>query len=244
MCGRYFLQRDPAGLVDYFETANPTPNHAASWNVAPTQDSLVVRRNPETGARSLDSLRWGLVPRWAKDDTGGARLINARADGVASKPSFRDALAKRRCLVPADGFYEWRQEGPGPKQPYAVALRSGEPMAMAGLWEGWKRPDGGWLRTFTIVTTDAGGKTAPLHHRTPVMLGRADWAAWLGERDAGPEALLALLRPCPDEALRVWPVDKRVNKVGENDAALLRRAAGADPPPGMDEPPEDAARAD
>ncbi len=242
MCGRYFLQRDPAGLVDYFGTANATPNHAPSWNVAPTQDSLVVRRNPENGARSLDGLRWGLVPRWARDESGGARLINARADGVASKPSFRDAFARRRCLVPADGFYEWRQEGPGPKQPYAVALRDGEPMALAGLWEGWKRPDGGWLRTYAIVTTEANPKMSALHQRMPVILGRDDWNAWLGEREANDEALMALLRPCPDDWLRAWPVDKRVNRVGENDAAVLRRAPDAVPPEGLDDPPAELAR--
>ena len=243
MCGRFFLQRDPAGLATYFETTNATPNHPASWNVAPTQGSLVVRRNPGDGARSLDGLRWGLVPRWAKDDAGAARLINARADGVASKPSFRDAFAKRRCLVPADGFYEWRQEGPGPKQPYAVALRDGAPMALAGLWEGWKQPDVGWLRTFTIVTTEANPMLSALHVRMPVILGRADWPAWLGERDAESVALLDLLRPCPDDWLRAWPVDKRVNRVAENDAALLHHAVAADPPAGLDDPPPPLAEA-
>lgn len=238
MCGRYFLVRDPAGLRDYYGADHATPNHAASWNVAPTQEGLVVRRNPETGARSLGLLRWGLVPRWAKDESGGARLINARADGVAEKPSFRDAFAKRRCLVPADGFYEWRQEGPGPKQPYAIALRTGEPMTLAGLWEGWKRPDGTWLRTYTIVTTDANPLLHPLHHRSPAILPRESWAAWLGEEEADAGTLLGLLRPAEDAALRVWPVDKRVNKVAENDAGLLRRAEAADPPPGLDDPPE------
>ncbi|UFN48670.1 SOS response-associated peptidase [Roseomonas sp. OT10] len=238
MCGRYFLVDDPAGLRTFYGCDHDTPNHPASWNVAPTQDSLVVRRHPETGARHLGLLRWGLVPRWAKDDSGGARLMNARADGVADKPSFRDAFARRRCLVPASGFYEWRQEGAGPKQPYAIALRSGEPMTLAGLWEGWKRPDGTWLRTYTIVTTDANALMQPLHHRMPVILPRDAWAAWLGEEEAGRDALLDLLRPFPQEALRIWPVDKRVNRFSENDAELLRRAEAADPPAGLDDPPE------
>ena len=109
MCGRYFLQRDPAGTANYYERAGTSgaPNYAANWNVAPTHDMPVLRRHPDSGERRLDLLRWGLVPRWAKDASGGARLINARAEGVAEKPSFRDAFAKRRCLVPADGFYEW-----------------------------------------------------------------------------------------------------------------------------------------
>ncbi|HWX48063.1 MAG TPA: SOS response-associated peptidase [Roseomonas sp.] len=236
MCGRYFLQRDPADLAAYLETINPLPNQPPSWNIAPTQDALVVRRHPESGARHLDALRWGLVPRWAKDASGGARLINARAEGVAEKPSFRDAFARRRCLVPADGFYEWRQEG-ARKQPYAVAMANGEPMALAGLWEGWKQADGTWLRTFSIITGEANAKQALVHHRMPVVLDRADWSVWLGEDPAEPEALLALLRPCPPEWLASWPVATRVGRVSENDAGLLARDPEANPPPELDDPP-------
>jgi len=231
MCGRFFLQRDPAGLARYFETQNPTPNHAASWNIAPTQDSLVVRRHPDTGARHLDVLRWGLVPRWAKDAAGAARLINARSDGIGEKPSFRDAFAKRRCLIPADGFFEWRADEA--KQPYAVAMTSGAPMALAGLWEGWKAPDGSWLKTFCIITTEANAKQALVHHRMPVILRPEDWPAWLGE--AGDVA--GLLRPCPADILAAWPVGRRVGKVAENDAALLLRDPSAQPPPELDDAP-------
>jgi putative SOS response-associated peptidase YedK len=236
MCGRFFLQRDPAGLARYFETDNPTPNHAASWNVAPTQESLVVRRHPQSGARHLDVLRWGLVPRWAKDATGAARLMNARSDGVADKPSFRDAFAKRRCLVPMDGFYEWRSEGRA-KQPFAVALRSGEPMAVAGLWEGWKQPDGTWLRSFTVITTEANARQALVHPRMPAILPREAWPAWLGEREADRDALLALLRPCPPEALAFWPIGARVGRFAENDAGLLARDPLAVVPPELDDAP-------
>jgi len=246
MCGRYFLQRDPAGLARYYETpaGSPTPNLAPNWNMAPTQDGLVLRRHPETGGRRLDPLRWGLVPRWAKDAKDGARLINARADGVAEKPSFRDAFQKRRCLVPADGFYEWlspkeaeaKTRSRDPKQPFAVALASGEPMTFAGLWEGWKDPDGNWLRTYSIITTEANPKQQPLHHRMPVILAREDWPAWLGEEEAGPEALLGLLRPCPPEWLACWPVSKRANRVAENDAGLILRDPGVEAPPGLDDP--------
>jgi putative SOS response-associated peptidase YedK len=159
MCGRYLLQRAPGALARYFETVNPTPNHPPSWNIAPTQVSLVVRRHPQSGERHLDALRWGLVPHWAKDAAGAARLMNARSEGIAAKPAFRDAFAGRRCLVPVDAFYEWRKQGAG-KQAHAVALRSGAPMAMAGLWEGWKQPDGTWLRSYTIITTAANAKLA------------------------------------------------------------------------------------
>ncbi|WP_207539873.1 SOS response-associated peptidase [Sabulicella rubraurantiaca] len=229
MCGRYFLQRPNAETAQYFEVTAGVPNWPPSFNIAPTQSAPVVRRNPETGARHLDVLQWGLVPSWAKDAKGGARLINARADGVATKPSFREAFRRRRCLVPMDGFFEWHA-GEGRKQPYAVALRNGSPMAAAGLWEGWKAEDGSWLRTYSVVTTDSAGRQALLHHRMPVLLERPDWPLWLSEEEGDAEALL---RPLDDGKLRFWPVDPRVGRVGENDAALLEPWADAPPVAGL-----------
>jgi putative SOS response-associated peptidase YedK len=236
MCGRYFQQRGPASVARYFETVNPLPNTPASWNRAPTQEALVVRRHPETGARHLDALRWGLVPRWAKDASGAAKMINARAETLAEKPAFRDAFARRRCLVTADGFYEWRTEGRS-KQPFAIALAGGEPMALAGLWEGWRAPDGSILRSCTIITTSANAKLAAIHHRMPVILPRADWPRWLGETAAEPAELQALLRPLPPEDVLAWPVSPRVNRVAENDAGLLARDPLAMPPAGLDDAP-------
>ena len=224
MCGRYYLQRDPAGLARYFDAGPPTPNHPPSWNIAPTQASLVLRRNPTTGARQLDVLRWGLVPHWAKDASGGARLINARAETVAEKPSFRDAFRQRRCIVPMDGFYEWMQ-GTDPKQPFAVALRGDVPMGVAGLWEGWKQPDGTWLRTYSVITCAAAGRQSLLHPRTPVILPASRWPAWLGEPAAGACDPGELLRPAEDALLNYWPVSPRVGKVSENDPGLLERTA-------------------
>ncbi|WP_458096418.1 SOS response-associated peptidase [Roseomonas sp. WA12] len=245
MCGRYLLQRSPAELAAYYDVAvdAAVPNFAPNWNMAPTQNGPVIRHHPERG-RQMDLLRWGLVPRWAKDAKDGARLMNARADGVAEKPSFRDAFARRRCLVPADGFYEWlspkeaeaKTKSRDPKQPFAVALASGEPMSFAGLWEGWKDPEGNWLRTYSIITTEANAKQAPLHHRMPVILPREGWGAWLGEEEAPAERLLALLRPCPPEWLACWPVSKRANKVSENDASLILRDESVQAPPGLDDP--------
>lgn len=239
MCGRYFQARGPASVARHFETVNPLPNLAPSWNRAPTEDGLVVRRHPETGARHLDALRWGLVPRWAKDPSVGSRMINARAESLAGKPAFRDAFRRRRCIVTADGFYEWRAEGGrGAKQPYAVAMADGAPMPLAGLWEGWRAPDGSVLRSFTIVTTDANERLAAIHERMPVILPRDSWPLWLGEEEAEDEAaLLALLRPFPAERLAVWPVSARVNRVAENDPGLLARDPLAAPPPGLDDPP-------
>jgi putative SOS response-associated peptidase YedK len=234
MCGRYFLQRDPAALARYFETNNPTPNFAANWNMAPTQQGLVLRRHPRTGQRHLDVLRWGLVPRWAKDASGAARLMNARDDSVAVKPSFREAFRKRRCLVPMDGFYEWRGDGRS-KQPFACALRSGAPMACAGLWEGWQQPDGSWLRSYTIITTAAAGRQALLHERMPVILPRPAWDPWLTSEDE--ETPLALLRPAEDALLAFWPVATRVGRVAENDAGLLARDPSVMAPPELDDAP-------
>lgn len=237
MCGRYFQQRGPADVARYFETVNPVPNLFASWNRAPTQDALVVRRHPETGARHLDALRWGLVPRWAKDPAIGSRMINARGESLAEKPAFRDAYAKRRCIVTADGFYEWRADGKA-KQAYAVAMRDGAPMPLAGLWEGWRAPDGSILRSCTIVTTTANPRLSAIHDRMPVILPRDAWPLWLGEQPAAsPAELATLLRPYPAEGLAVWPVEKRVGRVSENDRGLLARDPLAVPSPELDDPP-------
>ncbi len=234
MCGRYFQQRGSGEVARYFETVNAVPNLPPSFNRAPTQDGLVVRRHPETGARHLDVLRWGLVPSWSKDASGGARMINARSEGVAEKPAFRDAFRKRRCLVPMDGFYEWRAGGTS-KQPFACALRSGEPMVCAGLWEGWKQPDGAWLRTYTVITTASAGRQAMMHDRMPVILPRDAWAPWLAGSDDA--ALRALLKPAEDSLLAFWPVPARVGRVAENDPGLIARDPLAVVPAELDDPP-------
>jgi putative SOS response-associated peptidase YedK len=138
-----------------------------------------------------------------------------------------------------DGFYEWKKDETGGRQAYAVALRTGEPMAVAGLWEGWKSPEGEWLKTFTVITTDANPKQALVHHRIPVILPPETWDAWLGAEAAEPADLLELLLPCPEEELAIWPVDNRVGRVAENDARLLARDPLAQPPPELDDPPPD-----
>lgn len=237
MCGRYFQQRSSADIARYFGTTNATPNLVPSFNRAPTQDGLVVRRHPETGARHLDALRWGLVPRWAKDASGGARMMNARSESVADKPAFREAFRKRRGIAVADGFYEWQVLGPRAKQPFAVAMADGAPMPLAALWEGWRAPDGTILRTFTILTTDAAPELSILHDRMPVILPPDAWDAWLGAEEADDAALLSLCRPYPRQGLAVWPVGPRVGRVAENDPGLLERDALAQPPPGLDDPP-------
>ena len=216
MCGRFVSERPVVETARIFAASNAAslPNLAPNWNVAPTQSAAVVRRHPETGDIYLDALRWGLVPRWAKDAKGGAKLINARSETVAEKPSFRDAYRKRRCLVPVDAFYEWKREGEE-KAPFAISRRDGGPLAFAGLWEGWKGEGGEVLRTFCVVTTEANAPMAAIHDRMPVILEEADWPRWLEAPDAD------LLRPAADDVLRLTPVRPLVNSVRNNGPELL-----------------------
>jgi putative SOS response-associated peptidase YedK len=227
MCGR-FVQKTPLGDIQVlFETPNPVPNMPLRYNAAPTDGLAVVRFNPQTRARSLDLLRWGLVPLWAKDLAFGPKCINARRETVATNKIFRDAFERRRCLVPADGFYEW-QKRDGGKQPYAIVPADGDVFAFAGLWERWKnRADDSIVRSFTIVTGIPNALCAPIHDRMPVILPRAAWKLWLGEEEASPDELLALLEPYPVELMRAYPIGPRVGNVRNDDPSLLDPAPEA-----------------
>lgn len=233
MCGRFVSTSSPDDLQVVFGTAGPRPNTAPNWNVAPTQDAMVVRRHPESGERRLDALQWGLVPGWTKDLKAARKPINARSETAATSGMFKAALATRRCIVPADAFYEWRT-APDGKQPYAIARHDGTPMAFAGLWEGWRDPAGEILRTFTILTTTANATMRPLHERMTVILEPQDWPVWLGEAPGDP---LALLRPAAEDVLHVWPVSRAVNSVRNNGAALLDRIDDPFAPPPSAAPP-------
>lgn len=217
MCGRYAAFLPAEAVARLFHTVNPLPNVAPSWNVAPTQDSMVIRRHPETGERHLDLLKWGFLASWTKDPAKAQRPINARSETIATSGLFRNAFKTRRCIVPADAFYEWRATATG-KQPYAIARQDGQPMAFAGLWEGFRWPDATITRTFTIATTRANADVAALHERMPVILEPDDWPAWLGETNAD---AAALLHPSPEGTLRFWPVSRRVNTPRNNAADLL-----------------------
>jgi putative SOS response-associated peptidase YedK len=184
--------------------------------MAPTQDAMVVRHHPETGERHLDLLKWGLLPYFTKDPVHARRPINARAETIQTSGMFRSAFAKRRCLVPADAFYEWKPVQGG-KQPYAIARQDGQPMAFAGLWEGFRWPDGTVLRTFTRITTEANAMMAELHGRMPDILESEDWPTWLGEVEGEPATLS---KPAGDDVLKVWPVCEQVNSPS-NGAELL-----------------------
>jgi putative SOS response-associated peptidase YedK len=246
MCGRFVSTSSPSELAEQFvvdevAVANGEPN----YNVAPRAKVMVVRERSGGGdeveeRRVLSRVRWGLVPSWAKDPGIGDRLINARAETVAEKPAYRRAFAKRRCIIPADGFYEWKVVGPPSspkgrpkKQPIYIHRRDEEPMAFAGLWEAWKVPEGvdapddgaddgdGWLRSCAIVTTDANALLAPVHDRMPVVLPASAWEQWLDPDEQDRDTLVALLAPAPDEWFEVHPVSTRVNRVVNNDSGLL-----------------------
>ena len=176
----------------------------------------MVRVHPQMNTRQLDLLHWGLVPHWVRDPASTRQPINARSETAATAPMFRDAYARRRCIVPADAFYEWQKTN-GAKLPHAVARADGAPMALAGLWEGWRGPDGAVLRSFTVLTTAACAGLRALHDRMPVVLEPQDWPLWLGETDGD---TAALLRPSP-AAFRVWPVSTQVNNVRNDGAHLL-----------------------
>jgi putative SOS response-associated peptidase YedK len=233
MCGRFVITSAPAAIRQMFAVPGGAPNLAPNRNTAPTQPAMVVRRHPQTAERQLDLLRWGLVPHFTTDLKACRQPINARSETVAQSGMFRGALQARRCLVPADAFYEWKAMADG-KQPYAIARRDGQPMVFAGLWEGWRAPEGEVWRSFAILTTAANAAMRALHERMPVILEPAGWAAWLGE-EAGDA--LALMRPATEDVLHLWPVSRAVNSVRNNGAALLDRIGDPLAPPARDCPP-------
>ncbi|MGA2848429.1 MAG: SOS response-associated peptidase [Terracidiphilus sp.] len=228
MCGRFARRSTQEVLADWFGVElEDMPWFAPSFNVAPQSVQPIVRLNRDSGDREFALLRWGLVPFWAKDAKFGYSTINARAEEAASKPAFREALKKRRCLVPADAFYEWMKPNAKLKIPYAIALTSGELCALAGLWESWRPREGPPLETFTILTTDPNEVTEPFHNRMPVILEPRDYDRWLDPGDPA-RPPVDLLRPFPSEQMRAWPVSDRVGNVRNNDPALLEPVTAAD----------------
>lgn len=221
MCGRYTVTVSGRLLAELFEL-DAEPRFAPRYNVAPTQQVPVVRLG-SNGGREWVEARWGLVPSWAKDETIGARMVNARGETLAEKPSFRNAVKRRRCLLPADGFYEWRREGGG-KQPYLIRFSDGRPFAFAGLWELWKAPGAEPLLSCTIVTTTPNEVVAPLHDRMPVILPRDLHREWLSPTELEATRLRELLVPCPPEGMDAFPVSRRVNNPGADDPACVERA--------------------
>ena len=221
MCGRYASFLPPEFIARLFATVNPLPNLMPTWNLAPTDDAPVVLRHLGSGERHLDVLKWGLVPYFTKDLKKARKPINARSETVATSGMFRVAFAKRRCLVPAAAYYEWRDDPEG-KVPFAVARVDGDPVAFGGIWEEWRSPEGETLRTFATITTDANRQLSAIQDRMPVIIEPENWPLWLGEVDGDPATLL---RPAAEDVLRIWPVDKKVGNVRNDGPELLEPRA-------------------
>ena len=210
---------DIGELAGWFEFDGDWVKFESAYNVAPTQEVLTVVGG-ETRRAGL--MRWGLIPHWAKDPKIGARMINARAETVAEKPAFRDALRRRRCLVLADGFYEWQRLG-GAKRPMRTVMRSGEPFAFAGLWAVWRDPDGNRIPSCTIITTAANDLLRPIHDRMPVILPRDTEELWLDGSVDDPGALTSVLTPYSDDAMEVYEVSTLVNSAANDGPEVIAR---------------------
>jgi putative SOS response-associated peptidase YedK len=236
VCGRYYRKSDKQAIAEHFAANVYDFELKESYNVAPQSTQPVVRVNGDTGEREVALMRWGLVPYWAKDAKVGHSTINAKSETVATNRLFREAFERRRCLVPADGFYEWVRldpENDKTKQPYGIGLKDGSLHAFAGIWERWKdRATQELLETFSFLTTEPNELTASIHNRMPVILARRDYARWLAPFEAG-RPPIDLLRPFAAEKMMVWPVGTAVGNARNDDASLVlpvtKENAGAEP---------------
>jgi len=221
MCGRYVRKSDKQKIAEHFAVHGLSlPDFGPSWNVAPQTFQPVIRLNRDTGEREVVMMRWGLIPYWAKEPSIGLRTINAKAETISTAPAFREAFKYRRCLVPADAFYEWQKLDAKNKQPYAIALKDGEPFALAGLWERWKDTKAGTeLLTFTIITTDPNEVVQPLHDRMPVIIPEKDYSRWLSDPPDRPP--FDLLRPFDADRMTAWAVDRAIGNVRNDQPDLL-----------------------
>ena len=216
MCGRYRLSRRKQIIEEHFDCGSDEPDWAPRYNIAPTQPVPVIRQNPKEPIREISMMRWGRIPSWARDSSSATRMINARSETAGTKPAFRDSLKSRRCLIPADGFYEWVRTGKA-KQPYCCEVNRGELFAFAGLWDRWKDPTGGWVKTCSILTTTPNAVTSAVHDRMPVILDPDGYDLWLdpGMRDVS--AASELLKPCDARLMRCFPISTRINHVANDD---------------------------
>ena len=224
MCGRFTLTVDPAQLREALPGFSVPEEIKPRYNIAPSQPVAVV---PNDGRNQLDFFVWGLIPSWAKDPSIGNRMINARGETLAEKPSFRAAYRRRRCLVLADGFYEWRKEpGSKAKTPMYVQMESKEPFGLAGLWEIWYSPDGSEIRSCTIITTQPNGLLEKIHNRMPVILPKEAYPLWLAQEEKEPTELNALLRPFPAEEMIAYSVSRMVNSPANDVPECIEPVAG------------------
>ncbi len=217
MCGRYRLSRRKEILAEYFEAdLSDFDDWQPRYNIAPTQPVPVMGQHPKESKRVLSVMRWGLIPSWAKDISGSASTINARSETAATKPAFREPMKFRRCLIPADGFYEWRRTGTT-KQPFCFEVNDGELFAFAGLWDGWRDPSGRWIKSCSILTTTPNAVTLSVHDRMPVIMHKDDYDLWLDPGMTQVEELRRLFRPFDASLMRSYPVSTRINHVAHDD---------------------------
>jgi putative SOS response-associated peptidase YedK len=217
MCGRYRLSRRKQLVEEYFDSASDEPEWTPRYNIAPTQPVPVIRQNPTQPRRELSLMRWGLIPWWAKNMSSAAMMINARSETAATKPAFRDPLTSRRCLIPADGFYEWQRKGKA-KQPFCFEVNDGELFAFAGIWDRWKDPSGQWVKSCSILTTIPNAMTSSVHDRMPVILDQTDYDLWLDPGMTNVDVASEMLKPYDARMMRRFRVSSRVNHVANDDA--------------------------
>jgi putative SOS response-associated peptidase YedK len=219
MCGRFTLIAPGEAIAELFQLTD-VPALAPRYNIAPTQPIAAVRLSSSAGTRELSYFHWGLIPRWAKDIKIGSRMINARSETAAEKPSFRAAFKYRRCLVPADGFYEWQKVNGG-KQPVRIQMKNGQPFAIAGLWEHWSSSDGSEIESCTLLTTEPNDLLGPLHNRMPVLVDPANFDMWLDAKSYQGADVQQLLRPFSDEEMTFYPVSTHVNNPRNEDPSCI-----------------------
>jgi putative SOS response-associated peptidase YedK len=228
MCGRYRLSRRKQIIEEHFDTAEWQDDWSPRYNIAPTQPVPVIRQNLKEPVRELSLMRWGLIPHWAKDASGAASTINARSETAATKPAFRDPIKFRRCLIPADGFYEWAKTSKS-KQPYCFEVNDGNLFAFAALWDGWKDSSGEWTKTCSILTTTPNAVTSYVHDRMPVILDPDSYDLWLDPGMHNVAAISELLKPYDARLMRSYPSSSRINHVANDDGECSRPVEVADP---------------
>jgi putative SOS response-associated peptidase YedK len=226
MCGRYRLSRRKQLVEEYFGSVSEEEDWTPRYNIAPTQPVPVICQNPKEPVRELSLMRWGLIPSWAKTASGAASMINARSETASTKPAFREALKSRRCLIPADGFYEWQRTVKS-KQPFCFEVNDGELFAFAGIWDRWKDPSDGWIKTCSILTTIPNAVTSAVHDRMPVIFDSHDYDLWLDPGMTDADAASELLKPFDSRLMWCYPVSRRINHVVNDDEECCRPVESA-----------------
>jgi putative SOS response-associated peptidase YedK len=231
MCGRYRLTSKERYIAEHFDLEESEVHWTPHYNIAPTQEAAIVRQDRKQPKRKFSLMRWGLVPSWAKDISIGFKTINAMCETAAEKAAFREAMRKRRCLVPADGFYEWQKLGKKEKQPYNIGMANDSLFAFAGLWERWHDPAGTPLNSFTILTTDANPLVSGIHDRMPVIVKKEDYDLWLDPGMTDPAGVADLLKPFDARLMKKYPVSTRVGNADNDDAEIIKEIVPAAPVP-------------